>query len=531
LSTAAHSPNDSHLTRGAVRGSSRAFEAIFERYHQELYRYCAAIVGNSADAQDAVQSTMVKVLQALPGERRRIELKPWLYRIAHNEAIEIVRKRMPGEEVDPDSLIGPGGVAEEAVERERLRRLVADIGELPERQRGALVMRELGGLSFEEIGAALGTSAAAARQTLYEARLGLRQIGEGREMDCAEAMRAISDGDRRLLRRRRLRAHLRACENCRAFREGIESRRGDLALLAPLPAAVAAGILHGALGGAGAAGSATAAAGGAGSAAGAAGGGSVGVGAAGGGSVAGGVGAATGKSLLGAAAVKSAAAVGVVVALGVTAADQRGLIHLGSGHSEAPPPARSAPPRAGAAAGSRAEPSVPAPGAAGASVGRGDASGAGGKNARSRRRARGLSKAAQPARGEAKALPSAPAAVPGSPPARAENGRRLGQSGHPGHGHGAPSSAAESHGKAATAPGHAKSKPPRPRHHPAAVKAPPGQAKESPPPRAEKGKAATSAPPVATAGEPAQPDQPRKAPAGAEPAAEGHGDGGQPSGP
>ena len=69
MSTATPSLSDEWLTRRAVRGSDRAFEAIFERYHQQLYRYCAAIVGNAADAQDAVQSTMVKVLQALPGER------------------------------------------------------------------------------------------------------------------------------------------------------------------------------------------------------------------------------------------------------------------------------------------------------------------------------------------------------------------------------------------------------------------------------------------------------------------------------
>jgi len=249
LSTATPSLSDSRLTRRAVRGSSRAFEAIFERYHQELYRYCAAIVGNSADAQDAVQNTMVKVLRALPGEERRIELKPWLYRIAHNEAIEIVRRRVPAEEIDPDSLLAPASAADQVVARERLRHLVADVAELPERQRGALVMRELGGLGFEEIGAALGTTAATARQTLYEARLGLQRMSEGREMDCAEAMRAISDGDRRLLRGRKLRAHLRACEGCRAFGAGIESRRADLALVAPLPAAAVAGVLHGVLGG------------------------------------------------------------------------------------------------------------------------------------------------------------------------------------------------------------------------------------------------------------------------------------------
>src|SRR5918911_1465428 len=78
---------DSRLARLAARGDQRAFSAIFERYHQQLYRYCRSIVGNDEDAQDALQNTMAKVLQALPGEERELALKPWLYRIAHNESI------------------------------------------------------------------------------------------------------------------------------------------------------------------------------------------------------------------------------------------------------------------------------------------------------------------------------------------------------------------------------------------------------------------------------------------------------------
>jgi RNA polymerase sigma factor (sigma-70 family) len=512
LSTATQSSTDARLTRRAVRGSSGAFEAIFERYHQQLYRYCAAIVGNSADAQDAVQNAMVKVLQALPGEERPIELKPWLYRIAHNEAIEIVRRRLPGEEVDADSLIGPASVADQVLERERLRRLVTEVAELPERQRGTLVMRELGGLSFEDIGAALGTSAAVARQTLYEARLGLRQIGEGREMDCAEAMRAISDGDRRLLRRRTLRAHLRACEDCRAFREGIESRRADLALVAPLPAAAAAGILHGVLSGA-----AGGAAGAAGSAA----------GIAGGGSVAGSVGAATGKSLLSATAIKSAAAIGVVVAIGVTAADQRGLIHVGSGHSEASPPAKSAPPGVSAPVGAGSEAGASAPTArpsAGPVSGRGTAH----EDLSSRRRVQGSPPPAQPARAAAKVVP-APAAESETPPAHTDNGKHLGRPKHPEGPHGSSAAAAESHGKSAAAPGHTKAKHVKPAHE-AAIKSPPGQAKKTPPPEAAAGKKA-SGPAAPTAAEPSHPAHPETPSTGAEAAPEPHGKAAEPSSP
>ena len=100
-------------------------------------------------------------------------------------------------------------------------------------------MRELAGLGFDEIGAALDTSAAVARQTLYEARLSLRQMHEGRERGATRVMRALSDADGRVTRRRDLRAHLRECSGCRDFGEELRRRRSDFAALTPLPAALA----------------------------------------------------------------------------------------------------------------------------------------------------------------------------------------------------------------------------------------------------------------------------------------------------
>jgi RNA polymerase sigma factor (sigma-70 family) len=293
--------SDDRLAQRAVGGDERAFAAIYHRYHQSLYRFCLAIVGDAQDAQDALQNTMVNVLRALPGEERRIELKPWLYRIAHNESIDLLRRRRDTGEL-PAELPAPGaGLAEEVAVRERLRRLIADLDELPERQRETLVMRELAGLDFAEIGAALGTSSAVARQTVYEARLSLRQMDEGREMSCETVMRALSDGDGRVTRRRDVRAHLRTCAACRSFREGIEGRQRDFAGLSPLPAVAAAGLLQSLLGGHGAAGGGLAAALGGGAA----------------------------KSVGTSAALKGVATVAVVAAVGAGAADRSGLIDVG----------------------------------------------------------------------------------------------------------------------------------------------------------------------------------------------------------
>src|SRR5919112_721124 len=99
--------SDERLTRRAVGGDGRAFAGIFRRYHQSLYRFCLAIVGNPEDAQDALQNTMMKVLRALPGEDREIELKPWLYRIAHNESIDLLRRPRETRQLDLEE-VGPG---------------------------------------------------------------------------------------------------------------------------------------------------------------------------------------------------------------------------------------------------------------------------------------------------------------------------------------------------------------------------------------------------------------------------------------
>src|ERR1700749_1094827 len=103
--------SDERLTRRAVGGDERAFAAIFRRYHQPLYRFCLAIVGNPEDAQDALQNTMAKVLRALPGEEREIELKPWLYRIAHNESVDLIRRRRETRSLDAELPAAGGGRA------------------------------------------------------------------------------------------------------------------------------------------------------------------------------------------------------------------------------------------------------------------------------------------------------------------------------------------------------------------------------------------------------------------------------------
>jgi RNA polymerase sigma factor (sigma-70 family) len=243
---------EQRLARMAAQGERRAFEALFARYHRELYHYCRAIVGEADEAHDAVQNTMAVALGHLPKVERRTSLRGWLYRVAHNESVSILRRRpAPVDPVDLPERVGPGADAR-FEERERLRQLVIDLRALPHRQRGALVMRELSDLGYAQIAAAMETSEAGARQLVYEARGSLRALELGRELDCESVRRVISERDGRTLRGRRLRAHLGECDSCRDFEAAIGRRRVDLAaLFPPLAPAAASGLLASLLGGAG----------------------------------------------------------------------------------------------------------------------------------------------------------------------------------------------------------------------------------------------------------------------------------------
>jgi len=227
------------LVTRAASGDGGAFEDIFERYHQDLYRYALSILRDPQDAQDVLQSTMERAMRSIAGQRVRGGLKAWLFGIAHNESMDALGKRRgaPSQEVP----LVAADAAADAGDRARTRQLVADLGTLPERQRSALVLRELSGLDSGEIGSALSISPAAANQSVYEARVALTALAEGRDMSCERVQQKISAGDGRRLRGRRLKAHLRDCALCQAFTAGIGTRTVDLpCLFGPLAAAAAA---------------------------------------------------------------------------------------------------------------------------------------------------------------------------------------------------------------------------------------------------------------------------------------------------
>jgi RNA polymerase sigma factor (sigma-70 family) len=233
------------VTRSAAaRGDGEVFAELYERHHQALYRYCRSILHHEQDAQDALQSTMTRAFAALQDERRDFPLRPWLFRIAQNEAISLLRRRRPEGELD--ELAARDAPVEEQVSlRADLEILQRDLAALPERQRAALVLRELNGLSHREIGQVLGCTASSVKQSIFEARTELLHAREGREMSCDRIRRALSDGDGRVLRGGRMRAHLRACPACRRFQHELVRRPRELAMLAPpLPVATGAALIQ-----------------------------------------------------------------------------------------------------------------------------------------------------------------------------------------------------------------------------------------------------------------------------------------------
>jgi RNA polymerase sigma factor (sigma-70 family) len=244
LALAGRLSSDERLARLVSRGSERAFAVLYRRHHQALYRYCRSIVRDEDDAQDALQSAMTRALVALRAQERDLAVRPWLFRIAHNEAVSVLRRRHPTAPLTEGLEPAGAGVERTLEQRERLATLLADLQALPLRQRSALVMRELSGLSIEEIAGALCTSPGAAKQVLFEARCALHDFAEGRAMECEQVRQAISDGDRRVLRARRLRGHLRECASCNGFQAAIPARGADLrALTPPLPGLAGAAML------------------------------------------------------------------------------------------------------------------------------------------------------------------------------------------------------------------------------------------------------------------------------------------------
>jgi RNA polymerase sigma factor (sigma-70 family) len=165
--------SDERLVSLVRSGHERAFDTIVDRYRRPLLRYCRSILPESR-AEDAVQQTFINAHASLTEADDAVRLKPWLFAIARNASLNMLRQNGWNYEqipLDFDGVRRPDQILEQ---RTQLEQTVSALHDLPERQRSALVMREFEGRSYEEIALALGANDGAVRQLLNRARGALR---------------------------------------------------------------------------------------------------------------------------------------------------------------------------------------------------------------------------------------------------------------------------------------------------------------------------------------------------------------------
>ena len=217
--------------------AARELDELYRLHAAEVFRYAYAVLGNRADAEDVTQTTFVNALRALERGDRPRKPTSWLITIAHN----LIRQRFRQQQARPleVELDRDVAAAEDGDEGPSIDELVRALQRIPPSQRQALVLRELEGRSYREIGELLGVSQSALEALLFRARRSLADELENLvTCDRAElALTRTADGRIGRKERRRLLAHIGECTSCaRVAARSIKYRRAFKALaILPLP--------------------------------------------------------------------------------------------------------------------------------------------------------------------------------------------------------------------------------------------------------------------------------------------------------
>lgn len=175
--TAYRTATDEQLVDLVRSGDTRAFDAIHERYAPRLTAFARQLLGGAHhDAEEVVQDAFVRALAALRADDREMALRAWLFTITRNRALDALRRPSRTTDLEPHAAVLHDAGADphdRVVRREELRTLVGDLRALPERQRTALVMHEMGGASHEAIARRLHVSAGGSKALVSRARSGL----------------------------------------------------------------------------------------------------------------------------------------------------------------------------------------------------------------------------------------------------------------------------------------------------------------------------------------------------------------------
>jgi RNA polymerase sigma factor (sigma-70 family) len=228
--------SDQQLVALFREGNEEAFRVIHDRYRARLLAYVRQMLpGRAADVEDALQDVFVRTYAGLRTTNREVALRPWLYRVAHNRCIDELRRPQPVPELlEAHDHVSDCDPVAETERRESLRRLVADIGRLPQQQRSALLMREMSGMAYADVAGALGISVPAVKSLLVRARIGLAQAVEARDAACADIRLELAEAHEEGVRPSWMaRRHLRDCAGCRACRAEMRTQGRRVAALAP----------------------------------------------------------------------------------------------------------------------------------------------------------------------------------------------------------------------------------------------------------------------------------------------------------
>lgn len=175
------------LVQKAKAGDRDAFAALVSAYEGKIYNLALRYLGNREDAMDASQEVFLRVFRFLPGFQEESGFSTWIYRIGVNVCKDMLAKRakrgelsleLPDEEEDyrtaevADSRYDPEAIVEQADLRESLAEA---IGQLPQQQRAMIVLRDIQGLSYEEIGQVLSLESGTVKSRLSRARENLRK--------------------------------------------------------------------------------------------------------------------------------------------------------------------------------------------------------------------------------------------------------------------------------------------------------------------------------------------------------------------
>src|SRR5271157_890725 len=282
--------SDERLIAMTRRGQHAAFETLCSRYQSRLLSFCRHMLGSREDAEDVLQEVFAAAFNAVLADEREINVRPWLYRIARNRSLNHLRRASAIGVDSMDVHYAEHGLStgDRAIRRESFRELLADVQQLPETQRTALLLREIDALSYDQIADAMETTVPSVKSLLVRARISLAEAAEARKLSCSEVrleLGEVAEGLSKLSSPAR--RHVRGCERCGSFKKQLRENNHALAAILPVgPLLMAKRLLMAKLGSTASAGGAHVA-GGAGATMGA--GATAGAGATGGTSVAGGL--------------------------------------------------------------------------------------------------------------------------------------------------------------------------------------------------------------------------------------------------